>query len=99
LGGEKIDVIAWSDTPENLIRDALKPAEISRVEIVDGQNCNVWLNEDQRSLAIGKMGQNINLASRLCEKNIHLMQSEAPVKRESRGDLHDDEAMDLQELD
>ena len=93
LGGEKIDVIVWSDSPEILIRDSLKPAHINRVEIVDDQNCNVWLNEDQRSLAIGKMGQNISLASRLSGYNIHL------VKSEDSGHKQDEIAMDMEEFD
>lgn len=76
LGGEKIDVIAWSDVPETLIRDSLKPAQINRIEITSEQNCTVWLNEDQRSLAIGKMGQNISLASRLTGYNINLVKNE-----------------------
>lgn len=76
LASEKIDIIQWSDNRETFIRDALKPAEISRVVIHDNQNCDVWLNEDQRSLAIGKMGQNIALASRLCDINIRLVQNE-----------------------
>ena len=79
LNSEKVDVITWSDSLEILIRDALKPARINRVELVDDQNAQVWLDEDQRSLAIGKMGQNITLASRLTGVNIHLMQSEPRV--------------------
>ena len=71
LEGEKIDVIVWNDSSEVLIRDSLKPAQINRVEVLDQENANVWLNEDQRSLAIGKMGQNISLASRLSGFNIH----------------------------
>ena len=47
---------------KSVFRDSLKPAQINRVDITDDQNANVWLNEDQRSLAIGKMGQNISLA-------------------------------------
>lgn len=93
LGGEKIDVIVWSDSPEILIRDSLKPAQINRVEILDDQNCNVWLNEDQRSLAIGKMGQNISLASRLSGYNVHL------VKSEGQQAEPDEIAMDLEEFD
>ncbi len=93
LGGEKIDVIVWSESPEILIRDSLKPAQINRVEIVDDQNCNVWLNEDQRSLAIGKMGQNISLASRLSGYNIHLIKSESPAQN------IDEIAMDMEEFD
>lgn len=82
IGGEKIDVIAWSDSLETLVKSALKPAEINRVEVIDDGSVNVWLDDDQRSLAIGKMGQNILLASRLTGVNIHLVQ---PVsqKRES----------------
>ena len=76
LSNEKIDVIAGSDTPEELVKDSLKPADINRVEIVDQNNARVWLNEDQRSLAIGRMGQNIQLASQLTGLNIHLMQNE-----------------------
>lgn len=84
LGGEKIDIIAASDSIEQLIKDALKPAEINRVQIVDEQNVNVWLDDDQRSLAIGKMGQNISLASRLVGLNIHLVKNETNRSIENR---------------
>lgn len=94
LGGEKIDVIVWSDSPEIRVRDSLKPAQINRVEIVDDQNANVWLNEDQRSLAIGKMGQNISLASRLSGYNIHLIKAE-PQSADEQQEI----AMDLEEFD
>lgn len=94
LGGEKIDIIAWNDSPEILVRDALKPAQINRVEIADDENADVWLNEDQRSLAIGKMGQNISLASRLSGYNIHLVKTEPSDKKES-----EEVAMDMEEFD
>jgi N utilization substance protein A len=77
LSNEKVDIISSSDTVETLIRDALKPAEVTRVEIVDSKSARVWLNEDQRSLAIGKMGQNIQLACQLTGYNIVLVPSEA----------------------
>jgi len=73
LGTEKIDIIVWSDNLESLVKDALKPAEINRVD-VEQSAAHVWLDEDQRSLAIGKMGQNITLASRLTGLTIQLMQ-------------------------
>jgi transcription termination/antitermination protein NusA len=76
LGSEKIDIIAWNDSLEALVKDALKPAIISRVDLVDSKNAHVWLDEDQRSLAIGKGGQNIMLASQLVGLNIHLVQAE-----------------------
>jgi N utilization substance protein A len=84
LGGEKIDIIASSDSIEQLIKDALKPAEINRVQITDEQNVSVWLDDDQRSLAIGKMGQNIGLASRLVGLNIHLVKNETSKSLEDR---------------
>lgn len=87
LNSEKIDVIAWSDSVELLIKDALKPAYISRVELVDNQNAKAWLDEDQRSLAIGKMGQNIALASRLANVNIHLTQNEPVARRTDESEI------------
>ncbi|UNE34954.1 transcription termination factor NusA [Vermiphilus pyriformis] len=83
LGGEKIDVIHWSDHKETLIKDALKPAIINRVELIDQDNAQVWLDDDQRSLAIGKMGQNINLASQLAGISIHLVTSESSSSTEN----------------
>ncbi len=71
LGQEKIDLIQWTDLPEVLVKLSLKPAEIDKVSI-EGETVTVWLAQDQRSLAIGKMGQNINLASRLVGLEIQL---------------------------
>ncbi|MBT3455935.1 transcription termination factor NusA [bacterium] len=65
IGSEKIDVISEGSSREDLVRDALKPAEVNRVLIQDDGAAVVWVDKDQRSLAIGKMGQNIALASRL----------------------------------
>jgi transcription termination/antitermination protein NusA len=75
LNNEKIDVITQRDSVEDFIRDALKPAMIDRVELTDDANATVWLPEDQRSLAIGKLGQNIQLASQLTGVNLHLAQA------------------------
>ncbi len=71
LGQEKIDLIGWTDDQEVLVKNSLKPAEIDKVAIEDGY-ATVWLAQDQRSLAIGKMGQNISLASRLVGLEIQL---------------------------
>ncbi len=77
LGSEKVDIIAWSEFSEEFVKGALKPAEIKRVEINEaGDAVQVWLNEDQRSLAIGKGGKNILLASRLTGLAIQLVQEE-----------------------
>lgn len=72
LGQEKIDLIQATDSIEKLVRYSLKPAEIDRVELVDDDKVVVWLAPDQRSYAIGKMGQNINLASSLVGLAIQL---------------------------
>jgi transcription termination/antitermination protein NusA len=76
---EKIDVISWVNSKEELVKNALRPAEVNRVEIVDGQ-ANVWLSEDQRAFAIGKMGQNIGLAAQLLDVNINLISSGSSEK-------------------
>ncbi len=79
LGQEKIDLIKWTGSHEELIKDSLKPAEIDKVEVVDsGKKAIIWLEQDQRSLAIGRMGQNITLASKLSEVDIQL-QDVAPA--------------------
>lgn len=88
IDGEKIDVIAWSDSLETLIAHALKPAQVNRVELVDAKNANVWVDEDQRSLAIGKLGQNIALASKLVGVDIHLVQPEG-AGQQTKSKEHD----------
>ncbi len=85
LGTEKIDVIPWTESKEALVKQALKPAQIDRVELIDDTSAHVWLNEDQRALAIGKMGQNISLASRLTGFNIQLMQKDSSNLNELEG--------------
>lgn len=66
LGGEKIDVIEWSENPIEFIEDALSPAKIVSVEIdEENHQANVVVSEDQQSLAIGKGGQNVRLAAKL----------------------------------
>lgn len=66
LGGEKIDVIEWSEDPVEFIEDALSPAKIQSVEMdEENHQANVVVSEDQQSLAIGKGGQNVRLAAKL----------------------------------
>ena len=76
LGGEKIDIVAWSDDLEEYIKDSLKPAQVEKVILTDNTQAKVFVEEDQRSLAIGRMGQNIALASRLTGVNIRLEHSD-----------------------
>lgn len=79
LNGEKIDIIGWVDSPTILIKNALKPAVIDTVEIVNDEIAHIYLANDQRSLAIGKMGQNISLASQLVGLDLQLIDSEPGV--------------------
>lgn len=83
IGGEKIDVIRLTDSVSEFVRDALKPAQIDKVEIIDKTTVKVWLPEDQRSSAIGKMGQNINLASQITGMDIQLVEVKEAKKEES----------------
>ncbi|QQG45978.1 MAG: transcription termination/antitermination protein NusA [Candidatus Niyogibacteria bacterium] len=66
LGGEKIDIIEWSDEPQDFVENALSPAKILDVEIQKrSRTAKVIVDEDQLSLAIGRGGQNVRLAARL----------------------------------
>lgn len=67
LHGEKIDIIEWSEDIKAFAANALKPAKILEVEIINEaeKRLKVWVDESQLSLAIGKKGQNVRLASRL----------------------------------
>lgn len=66
LGGEKIDVIEWSEDPAEFINESLSPAKIIEIEVdEEEQKARVVVSEDQQSLAIGKGGQNVRLAAKL----------------------------------
>ena len=66
LGGEKIDIVVWSEDPCEYVKAALSPADVISVTPVPGQKaCRVVVPDDQLSLAIGKEGQNARLAARL----------------------------------
>jgi N utilization substance protein A len=83
LRGEKIDIIEWSDEPSVFAANALSPAKVNQVRITDIENrqMEVIVNEDQLSLAIGKRGQNVRLATKLVGWNIDI-RSEEELKRE-----------------
>mgnify|MGYP000093582851 CR=1 FL=1 len=77
LQGEKIDVIRWSPDPSTYISNALSPARIDEVRLVnpDGRQAHVLVPIDQLSLAIGKEGQNVRLAARLTGWKIDIKDS------------------------
>ncbi len=65
LSGEKIDIIKYSESPEEYVRAALAPATVESVEMDGERSCKVFVAPDQLSLAIGKEGQNARLAAKL----------------------------------
>ncbi|MBR6708835.1 MAG: transcription termination/antitermination protein NusA [Clostridia bacterium] len=65
LRGEKIDIVKYSESPEEFIAAALAPAQVKSVTLDGERSCRVIVDEDQLSLAIGKMGQNARLAAHL----------------------------------
>ena len=80
---EKIDIINWSDNASEYIREALSPAEIIKVEI-DGKKAKVYVSEDQQSIAIGKQGQNVRLASKLTGYDIDIVLSKPTAKKKKQ---------------
>ncbi len=77
LAGERIDIVRWSEDPQVLIPNALQPAEVEQVLLCDMiGRAIVLVREDQLSLAIGRRGQNVRLASKLCGWDIEIMTGE-----------------------
>jgi N utilization substance protein A len=83
LRGEKIDIVQWSPDLQQYAINALKPARVNRVTVIDGEerHLEVVVDEDQLSLAIGKRGQNVRLAGKLLNAKIDI-KSEEDKKRE-----------------
>jgi len=78
LGQEKIDIIKWSENPEEFVAQALSPAKVSRVEMKPRREMRVFVPDDQLSLAIGKGGQNVRLAAKLTGWKIDVRSEAAP---------------------
>ncbi len=87
LGGEKIDIIEWSENPAEFIEDSLSPAQVIGVEIVQNASDKegdarghavVTVASDQQSLAIGRGGQNVRLAAKLTGWKIDIISAGGP---------------------
>src|SRR5437667_386823 len=78
LRGEKIDIVEWNDDPTTFVINALSPAKVSRVSIVDEEQriMEVVVEDKQLSLAIGKKGQNVRLAAKLVGWRIDIKSEE-----------------------
>lgn len=80
---EKIDIINWSDNASEFIREALSPAEVVKVEIED-KRAKVYVTEEQQSIAIGKQGQNVRLASKLTGYTLDIELAKAPERKKKQ---------------
>tara|TARA_B100001245_G_scaffold9812_1_gene6816 strand:- start:9891 stop:11015 length:1125 start_codon:yes stop_codon:yes gene_type:complete len=89
---EKIDIVTYDDDTEQFIRNALSPAEVAKIEL-DEQNksAKVFVAEEQQSIAIGRGGQNVRLASRLTgyELDIETAQPEKKAEPKPRKNVED----------
>jgi N utilization substance protein A len=88
LGGERIDIVPWSPDPERFAKLALAPARVARVfSDPDSKTIQAIVDEDQLSLAIGRNGQNVRLASELTAWKIDLYSSREWLERGGEGPL------------
>ena len=90
LGGEKIDIIEWSEDPKVFIQEALSPARISLVELDEAERkATITVAEDQQSLAIGRGGQNVRLAAKLTGWRIDIksVQGETIAETKDSGEV------------
>src|SRR5216117_3765117 len=82
LQGEKIDIIPWSSDPATFVVNALAPAEVSKVVMDEEQRrIEVVVPDDQLSLAIGRRGQNVRLASQLTGWDIDILTEQEESER------------------
>ncbi len=98
LGGEKIDVIEWSEDPAKFIEEALSPANIINIELTENEDskiAKVLVAPDQQSLAIGKGGQNVRLAAKLTGWKIDIASADVSEFSEE----NDSEEVDTVESD
>ena len=103
LQGEKIDILTWTDDIASFVVKALQPSEVQKVVLYDEeQRLEVVVPEDQLSLAIGRRGQNVRLASNLCGWDIDILtedqESERRQKEFQERTLLFMEALDVDEL-
>ena len=82
LQGEKIDIVTWSDSQATFLANALAPAEVSKIFLFEEKNkVEVVIPDDQLSLAIGRKGQNVKLASSLTNLEIDILTEEEESER------------------
>jgi len=86
IGGEKIDIIEWSEDPDVFVSNAMSPAKVTKIEIAPRRHtAKVFVPEDQLSLAIGKAGQNVRLAAKLTGWKIDVVGATLTVEGLKKG--------------
>ena len=99
LFGEKIDIITWSEDPEENISSALSPSKVEKVILDEEEKSAIAIVPDyQLSLAIGKEGQNVRLAAKLCGWKIDI-KSHTQFYEEDTEDIDEDESIDADEIE
>jgi len=87
LGGERIDIIEWSEDTKAFIKEALSPASVLDIELDEANHrATVKVSDDQQSLAIGRGGQNVRLAAKLTGWNIDIVSTGGTEVAESDGE-------------
>lgn len=94
LGGEKIDIIEWSEKPETFIINSLSPAKVNKVELEEEtKTARIEVNPDQFSLAVGKGGQNARLAAKLTGWKIDIATPETDTSNALSTETEEDEGL------
>lgn len=101
LQGEKIDIIPWNDDAPTFLVNALQPAEVAKVVLDDeAERIEVVVPDDQLSLAIGRRGQNVRLASQLTGLDIDIMtEAEESERRQKEFEIRSKLFMDTMNVD
>jgi N utilization substance protein A len=95
LNNENIDVLLYSEEPSLFVERSLTPAKVTRVEVdMEGHKAQVWVDTNQESIAIGKEGVNVKLASRLTGFDIDLMR-EGATAESKKGEKKEAEEYDI----
>lgn len=98
LGGEKVDVVEYSDDPVYFIKNALSPAKVIDVKVMPKNTAIVIVPNDQLSLAIGKDGQNVRLSARLTGWKIEVKSQEEYNKEMDEEELDIEEELEEAEI-
>lgn len=99
INEEKIDIILWDNDPSTLIANALSPAKVDSITLDEAtKTAKIKVPDDQVSLAIGRSGQNVRLASKLTGWNLDIIKDELPPKDDASESVESDEATELDQV-